>query len=139
MEKASLPIYDPPVGTYNKDQLVTIKTANSGTTIYYTVDGSKPTSTSTQYTEAIPVAGHGTTKTIQAFAVKKGLSDSGIASGTYEIKYDAVAMPTLSPGTGTYTVAQSITLSTTTTDATIYYTLDGTTPTTSSTQYTGAI
>jgi hypothetical protein len=139
VEKASLPIFDPPVGTYNKDQLVTINTANSGTTIYYTTDSSKPTTASTQYTGAIPVAGNGTTKTIQAFAVKKGLGDSGVASGTYVINYDAVAIPTLSPSTGTYTVAQSITLSTTTTGATIYYTLDGTTPTTSSTQYTGAI
>lgn len=39
-----------------------------------------------------------------------------------------VASPTLSPGGGTYTSAQSVTISTTTDDASIRYTTDGSTP-----------
>ncbi|MBK6607748.1 MAG: chitobiase/beta-hexosaminidase C-terminal domain-containing protein [Leptospiraceae bacterium] len=138
-EKVGKPTFDPPAGTYNKDQLVTVNTSVSGTTIYYTTDGSKPTTASAQYTGAIPVTGHGTTNTIQAMAIRSGMSGSDIASETYVINYDAVAMPTLNPAAGTYASAQTVALSTTTAGATIYYTLDGTTPTASSTQYTGAI
>ena len=49
------------------------------------------------------------------------------------------ANPTFSIASGTYTSAQSVSISCATAGATIYYTTDGSTPTNSSTQYTGAI
>ena len=49
------------------------------------------------------------------------------------------ATPTFSPATGVFTSAQNVTISTETDGATIYYTTDGTDPTASSTEYTGAI
>ena len=51
----------------------------------------------------------------------------------------SVATPTFSPAAGSYIGAQSITIACATTGAAIYYTLDGTTPTESSTLYSGAI
>lgn len=51
----------------------------------------------------------------------------------------ATATPTFSPVAGTYTTAQTVTISTTTTGAAIYYTTNGTAPSTSSTKYTGPI
>ena len=50
-----------------------------------------------------------------------------------------VSTPTFSPGAGTYTSAQPVSISDATSDATIYYTTNGTTPTTSSNEYTGPI
>ena len=46
-----------------------------------------------------------------------------------------VDTPTISPAGGSYTVAQSVTVATTTAGATVYYTTDGTTP--SASNYTG--
>ncbi len=50
-----------------------------------------------------------------------------------------VATPTFSVAEGTYTEAQSVEISCTTEGATIYYTIDGTTPDASSTAYSSAI
>jgi hypothetical protein len=47
--------------------------------------------------------------------------------------------PTLSPGGGNYASAQSVTMADTTPNAVIHYTLDGSTPTTASTKYSGAV
>lgn len=53
--------------------------AESGATIYYTTDGSVPTSSSTQYTEALTLSD---TTTVKAIAVKDGTSSS-VASKTF--------------------------------------------------------
>lgn len=49
------------------------------------------------------------------------------------------ATPTFSVGSGTYTSAQTVTISDTTTGAAIYYTTNGTAPSAASTAYTGPI
>jgi len=119
--------------------MVSLSTATVGAVIHYTTNGSTPTSSSLSYTSPISVAGHGTSMVIKAIAIKSQMLDSAIASGTYTICYDQVATPTFSPGAGTYASDQSVTISTTTTGATIYYTTDGTTPTTSSTLYSSPV
>ncbi|PWW63159.1 chitobiase/beta-hexosaminidase C-terminal domain-containing protein [Actinokineospora spheciospongiae] len=51
----------------------------------------------------------------------------------------SVAAPTFNPGGGTYATAQAVTLSTATSGATIRYTVDGSTPTATSTLYSTPI
>jgi hypothetical protein len=59
---------------------------------------------------------------------------------TYTASGEAVrATPTFSVAAGTYTSAQSVTINDATAGAIIFYTTNGTTPTTSSSVYSGAI
>jgi len=138
-DQAATPTFSIPAGTYNTDQTVALSTTTVGAVIHYTTNGSTPTSSSSTYTSPISVAGHGTSMVIKAIAIKSQMLDSAIASGTYTICYDQVATPTFNPVAGTYTSDQSVTISTTTAGATIYYTTDGTTPTTSSTLYSSPV
>jgi LysM repeat protein len=78
------------------------------------------------------------TETLEAIAVKTGYTNSQAASASYTISAGLPA-PTFSPAAGTYTTAQSVTISDTTAGATIYYTTNGTTPTTSSSVYSASI
>ncbi|SFR24700.1 Chitobiase/beta-hexosaminidase C-terminal domain-containing protein [Lentzea waywayandensis] len=60
-------------------------------------------------------------------------------SYTHNSAPQPVATPTFSPPGGTYATAQTVTISTATSGATIRYTIDGSTPTSSSTLYSGPI
>lgn len=79
------PTFSPAGGTYTSAQNVTISTTTSGATIYYTTDGSTPSSHSTVYSTPILVSGN---MTIKAIAVKGGVS-STMVTATYIISSDA--------------------------------------------------
>jgi uncharacterized repeat protein (TIGR02543 family) len=68
------------VGDNHFYQTVSI-TAGTGTTIYYTDDGSTPTTSSATYSGSFNVAGWGVTKSIKAIAVLSGTS-SAVAAKT---------------------------------------------------------
>ncbi len=135
LQPAATPVISPSAGTYTSAQSVTITDTTSGATIYYTNNGTTPTTSSTKYAGTIAVS---STETIEAIAVVSGYANSVVASATYTITPPA-APPIFTPGTGTYTSAQTVTITDATADATIYYTINGTTPTTASTKYAGAI
>jgi hypothetical protein len=132
----AIPTFSPAAGTYTSTQTVTISSATPGATIYYTTNGTIPTTGSTVFANPITVS---SSETIEAIAVASGDGTSPIGSATYTISLPQAATPTFSPGTGTYTSAQTVIISSTIPSATIYYTTNGTTPTTSSTLYSGPI
>lgn len=137
--QVSTPQFSVAAGTYSSDQSVVITTTTAGATIYYTTDGSDPTMASSIYSLPILVSGNGTSMTIKAMAVKSGMINSTVSSAIYSITYPAVATPAFSPIAGTYDADQNVIISTSTSGATIYYTLDGSAPTIASSIYSVAI
>ena len=250
VETVATPTFSPEAGVYTSAPNVTISTDTQGATIYYTTDGTDPTTSSSVYSSPITIS---STTTIKAMAVKNGMENSAVATATYAIldhagteddpytvadarnaidantgvtnvyatgivseivtayssqygnisynisvdgtttsdqlqayrgksfngdnftseddiqvgdvvvvygtlkkhnetyEFDAnnqlvslqraadVEAPVFSPEGGAYKGTQSVTITTTTEGATIYYTTDGSTPTAESTEYTGAI
>jgi hypothetical protein len=131
------PTFSPAGGSFPTAQQVTLSDGTTGAVIYYTVDGSVPTTSSAVY--STPISVDSGSVTIHAIAQAPSFSASSMGSATYSIQPATAATPTFSPGTGTYTSAQSVTIADTTPGTTIYYTTNGATPTTSSAVYSGAI
>ncbi|HOT77189.1 MAG TPA: chitobiase/beta-hexosaminidase C-terminal domain-containing protein, partial [Candidatus Wallbacteria bacterium] len=126
------PVFTPQGGSYNASQTVTISCATAGATIYYTTNGSDPTTASAQYTVPLNVS---TTTTIKAMAAKAAMVNSQIATAVYNITLQQVAAPVFTPAAGAYISAQSVAISCATAGADIYYTTDGSNPTTASGKY----
>jgi hypothetical protein len=125
------PTFSPVAGGYTAAQNVTI-TSSGADAIYYTTDGSTPSRSSTLYTSAVTV---GVSETLKALAIRAGYNDSTVGSAAYVLTQPT---PTFSPVAGSYSGTQSVTITSSGADA-IYYTTDGSTPTTGSTPYSGAI
>lgn len=107
-----------PTLTVGSDGKVTMTSATAGATIYYTIDGTDPTATTgTVYNSPVDLPSGATVK---AIAIKDDWLNSNIES-------TEVIAPAATP-TITITDAGSVTIACTTTGATIYYTIDGSTP-----------
>jgi hypothetical protein len=79
---AATPTFSPAPGNYTSAQSVTLSDTTTGATIYYTTDGSTPTTSSPKYTAPISV---NTTTTIKAIAAASGFNNSALATGVYTI------------------------------------------------------
>ena len=132
---AAAPAISPAGGTFPSAQTVTISDATPGAAIYFTTNGAAPTTGSSTYSGPIPISA---SETIRAIAAATGHAQSAEASASFTIIPPA-AVPVISPAGGTFPSAQTVTISDPTPGATIYYTTDGTTPTTASSAYRGAI
>ena len=84
-ETVATPEFSVASGAVNSGTEVTITCATEGAKIYYTTDGSDPTASSTEYTDAINVT---EAVTLKAIAVKDGMNNSAVASVSYTIKPD---------------------------------------------------
>jgi hypothetical protein len=130
---AATPGITPAAGTYTLPVTVTLTDSTTGASIYYTTDGSAPTAAATLYGKPFALTGP---ETVKAIAIASGFTASAVASNAYAIQ---AAAPIFSPGPGTYTASQSVSITDTTPSSVIYYTIDGTTPTTSSSLYSGPV
>jgi len=139
---AAAPVFNLPGGTYGNGQTVTITSATGGASIAYTTDGSTPTEAGGMVTNGAlygnPVPIIAATTNLNAIAFANGYNDSAETIGTYTITNPPPVKPIFSPSGGTYTGAQSVTITSTGATA-IYYTTDGSIPTTSSNLYTTAL
>jgi N-acetylneuraminic acid mutarotase len=79
---AAPPTFSPAAGTYTSAQTVTISDTTSNATIYYTTNGTTPTTSSSVYSGAVAVS---STETIEAIATANGLANSAAASAVYTI------------------------------------------------------
>ena len=138
-DTVSAPVFDPASGkTFSNTASITVTSSTVGASIYYTTDGSEPSESSTKYSGAISLTTNGD-YTIRAVAIKDGVKSTvTTANYTVNISKDIVETPVITPATGTFTSAQSVTIKCNTTGADIYYTIDGSEPTESSTKYSNA-
>jgi hypothetical protein len=138
------PAISPNGGTFTNSASVSLATTTSGATIRYTTDGSAPTTASPVYSAALTLTNSATVKA-QAFAT--GMSNSAVASASFTIvpastgggEIATVAAPTISPNGGSFTNSTTVTIASATAGATVYYTKDGSAPTTASSVYNAPI
>ncbi|MDP2172625.1 MAG: chitobiase/beta-hexosaminidase C-terminal domain-containing protein, partial [Candidatus Cloacimonadaceae bacterium] len=93
------PTFSVPAGSYYSPITVSISTTTTGAAIYYTLDGSNPTTSSALYSTPINISA---TTTLKAIAFLTGFPPSSISSATYTfpVNVSTIAALRLSP-TGT--------------------------------------
>lgn len=121
-------------GTYD-DEIKLQFIESSSATIYYTLDKSEPTNKSIPYSGGVIEIKNGTT-TVKAVAVNSIGVYSEIEELQYIVEYKKPSAPTVSPESGTYSEGQKVTVDNIPVGSKAYYTLDGSTPTASSEEYT---
>jgi hypothetical protein len=129
------PVISPPGVTFTGSQVVTITDATPGAQIYYTINGTTPTVGSKLYSKPFTIT---TNTTITAMATATGYLQGTPVSAVFSSTANA-ANPVFSLASGTYGGSQTLTITDGAAKASIYYTVDGTSPTTASTPYRGPI
>ena len=81
---AASPTLSPSPGSYSSPQAVTLSDSTPAALIYYTLNGTTPTTSSSLYSPGTPLQISSTT-TVEAIAVASGYSNSAVTSGTYTI------------------------------------------------------
>jgi poly(beta-D-mannuronate) lyase len=120
-------------GSFVGTQMVSLSSSESAQ-IYYTLDGKTPTISSAVYSSPVIVA---SSTTLKFFARDSAGNSGPVISERYTIE-NILPNVTATPLGGTYTLSQSVIL-TPSKPSTVYYTLDGRTPTASSTKYSSPI
>jgi len=83
---AATPAFTPATGMYTGPQSVTITDATPGATVYYTTNGTTPTTASAVYTGPMSVSA---SETLHAIAAASGYTASAVATAAYTINTGA--------------------------------------------------
>ncbi len=135
MQPAGVPAASPAGGEVVPGATVALASSTLDAAIHYTLDGTTPTSASSLYNAPITITG---AVTLKAVAVKAGMLDSSVMSESYTLM-QPVSVPTASPAGGAAAPGTAVVLTSSTLDAAIHYTIDGTAPTIASPVYNGPI
>lgn len=79
-EPVKTPVAVPNGGIFTTMQIVTLSCETEGATIYYTIDGTEPTTSSIQYTQPFMITN---TTTVKAIAVKENMANSDVMAVTF--------------------------------------------------------
>jgi hypothetical protein len=113
MSPTPSPVFSPAPGTYSAAPSVTLSDSNPSAAMYYTTDGSTPTSSSLPYTGAIALS---STTTVRAVAIASGISSLFVA-GTYTLQIPTLSMSASNVAFGNVVLntpaTQSVTLTST--------------------------
>ncbi|AXC11044.1 hypothetical protein ACPOL_1700 [Acidisarcina polymorpha] len=131
VQVAAAPVITPSTESFTGSLPVTISESISGAKIYYTTDGSRPTVASKLYQGPITIT---STQTITALASANGFLQSPASEATYTESADTNP-PQFSLAGGSYSGAQQVIITDSSPGSSIYYTLDGSQPTTASALY----
>ncbi len=127
------PTIEPESGVYGGVVSVSMTGVHPFVNIHYTLDGSEPTTSSPEYTEQINLS---SSAVVRAKAFSGSLIPSEIVSRLYTV-LDEPTAPTITPDSGDFSSNVSVSMSTPTAGAQIYYTTNGGEPTVTSNLYTG--
>ena len=132
--QTAFPVFTPPAGRVPFATPVSMACATPGAGIFYTTDGTLPSTSSLVYTSAIPI-----TQDVQfiSFAEAPGDAESFLITNTYRLP--SAPPPVFDPPAGPLTNSAKISISTGFNNAVIFYTLDGSAPTTNSAVYSGPL
>jgi len=86
------PTFSPSTGSYSSSVSVALTSASADATIYYTTDGTTPTTSSTQYSAVIAVDD---TEVLKAIAIAPGLNTSALSAANYIIDPTSVTGPVI--------------------------------------------
>jgi hypothetical protein len=128
------PFISPAGGSFTTAQSVSVYNIANGDTAYYTTDGSSPVNSGTHITYTGPFT-VSQSETVQAVAYDSTTGWSATTSAAFIINGSgSLQTPAISPDGGSFTTAQTVTISGSYGWGTVYYTTDGSNPVTSNTR-----